>query len=139
MMQLNLMAHNTLRIPGHFHATVVGGTTLAFMGLTYYVIPLIMRRDLWSRKLAQWQPYVYGSGLLLLIVGMMLAGDLGVPRRSWDITAAGARLGTQFPPIADLALTLLGIGAIIAVAGGAMFVLNAVFSLVLGRDLRKQS
>ena len=31
--QINIIAHNTLRIPGHFHVTVVGGTTLAFMGL----------------------------------------------------------------------------------------------------------
>ncbi|HEY0968794.1 MAG TPA: cbb3-type cytochrome c oxidase subunit I, partial [Opitutaceae bacterium] len=35
--QINIIAHNTLRITGHFHATVVGGTTLAFMGLAYYV------------------------------------------------------------------------------------------------------
>jgi cytochrome c oxidase subunit I len=37
--QINIIAHNTLRIPGHFHATVVSGTAMAFMGVTYYVIP----------------------------------------------------------------------------------------------------
>ena len=37
--QINIIAHNTLRIPGHFHATVVSGTAMAFMGITYYVIP----------------------------------------------------------------------------------------------------
>src|SRR5690606_28165509 len=31
--QINIIAHNTLRIPGHFHTTVAGGTSLAFMGL----------------------------------------------------------------------------------------------------------
>ena len=30
--QLNLIIHNTIYVPGHFHATVVIGTTLAFMG-----------------------------------------------------------------------------------------------------------
>ncbi|RME47896.1 MAG: cytochrome C oxidase subunit I, partial [Chloroflexi bacterium] len=30
--QINMLAHNTLRLPGHFHGTVVAGTTLAFMG-----------------------------------------------------------------------------------------------------------
>ncbi len=39
--QINIIAHNTLRIPGHFHTTVVGGTALAFMAVTYYVLPLI--------------------------------------------------------------------------------------------------
>src|SRR5262245_12542859 len=53
--QINIIAHNTLRIPGHFHATVVGGTTLAFMALTYYVIPLVFRRDFYARGLARLQ------------------------------------------------------------------------------------
>ncbi|HEY7761231.1 MAG TPA: cbb3-type cytochrome c oxidase subunit I, partial [Burkholderiales bacterium] len=37
--QLNMLIHNTLYVPGHFHATVVIGTTLAFMGLTYFLLP----------------------------------------------------------------------------------------------------
>jgi cytochrome c oxidase subunit 1 len=133
MMQLNMMIHNTIRVTGHFHATVVGGTTVAFMGLTYYVIPLIMRRGLISKRLATFQPYVYGAGLFLLIAGMMLSGDLVVPRRSWDISAG------QFSALTDVTLAMLGIGAIIAVIGGAMFVFIAVFSLLFGRDLRQQS
>src|SRR6266498_3464074 len=43
--QVNIISHNTLRITGHFHATVVAGTTIAFMGLTYFVVPLIFRRQ----------------------------------------------------------------------------------------------
>jgi cytochrome c oxidase subunit 1 len=137
MMQLNMMIHNTIRVVGHFHATVVGGTTVAFMGLTYYIIPLIMRRDIISKGLARIQPYVYGSGLFLLIVGMMLSGDMGVPRRSWDIYATGGAFTTQFPAFTDVTLAMLGIGAIVAVIGGAMFVYLAVFSLLFGKDLRK--
>ncbi len=37
--QINIIVHNTLRVPGHFHATVVSGTAMAFMGATYYLIP----------------------------------------------------------------------------------------------------
>ena len=44
--QLNLIIHNTIYVPGHFHATVVVGTTLAFMGLTYFLIPVLFRREL---------------------------------------------------------------------------------------------
>ena len=29
--QLNVLMHNTIYVPGHFHGTVVAGTTLAFM------------------------------------------------------------------------------------------------------------
>ena len=51
--QINIIAHNTLRVPGHFHATVVGGTALAFMGVTYYLIPLIFQKKVAFWKLAK--------------------------------------------------------------------------------------
>ena len=51
--QINIIVHNTLRVPGHFHATVVSGTAMAFMGATYYLIPLIFRRKVAFWKLAQ--------------------------------------------------------------------------------------
>lgn len=38
--------HNTIYVPGHFHGTVVAGTTLAFMAMTYLVVPLIFQRDI---------------------------------------------------------------------------------------------
>ena len=59
--QINIIAHNTLRIPGHFHATVVAGTALAFMGVTYYVIPLIFRREIAFYPLARIQPYLFAD------------------------------------------------------------------------------
>ena len=60
--QLNVLMHNTLYVPGHFHGTVVAGTTLAFMAATYIVLPLIFQRDIIWPKLAQWQPYLFGIG-----------------------------------------------------------------------------
>jgi cytochrome c oxidase subunit 1 len=48
--QINLIMHNTLYVPGHFHATVVAGTTLAFMAITYLIVPLIFRRQLVMRE-----------------------------------------------------------------------------------------
>src|SRR5450759_1653994 len=61
--QLNLIMHNTLYVPGHFHATVVIGTTLAFMALTYFLIPVLFRREVMFPKLAQWQPYLFGISM----------------------------------------------------------------------------
>ena len=85
--QINIIAHNTLRITGHFHATVVGGTSLAFMALTYYVVPLLFRKDFIFRPLARIQPYLFAGGIMLVSLGMSFAGSLGVARRSWDIEA----------------------------------------------------
>jgi len=125
--QINMLAHNTLRLPGHFHATVVGGTTLAFMGFTYYVIPLIFRKELKLKKWAQWQPYVYGVGSALVSLGMITSGLQGVSRRNWDITFAGVVPGTV-----DLTLAIFGIGALIAVTGGIMYMTIVLVSILTG-------
>ncbi len=128
--QINIIAHNTMRIPGHFHATVVGGTTLAFMGLTYYVIPLIFQRDFIWRGMARVQPWLFGGGILLVSFGMSFAGSLGVSRRVHDIEYAGA-----YGPAAHLFLGLMGIGAIIAVFSLVAFVLMCVGTVLFGRKI----
>ena len=43
--QLNMIIHNDLRA-GHFRATVVVGTTLSFMALTYFLIPVLFKREM---------------------------------------------------------------------------------------------
>jgi cytochrome c oxidase subunit 1 len=133
--QLSIKSHNTWAMTGHFHGTVVGGTTLAFMGLTYYVIPLIFRRELIGKKLATLQPYVYGIGLIIFTISMVAAGTLGVPRRHWDITFADSIIPFSFDPTATLLVTLTALGGLIAIIGGAMFVGVAVLSVFFGRKL----
>jgi len=125
--QINMLAHNTMRLPGHFHATVVSGTTIAFMGFTYYVIPLIFRKELKLKKWATWQPYIFGAGMFLVSMGMIMSGLQGVSRRNWDITFSGAIPGTV-----NLSLAILGVGALIAVAGGIMYVVIVLTSILTG-------
>ncbi|MDO8545429.1 MAG: cbb3-type cytochrome c oxidase subunit I [Opitutaceae bacterium] len=125
--QINIIAHNTLRITGHFHATVVGGTSLAFMALTYYVIPLIFRRNFIWRSAARAQPWMFGGGILLVSLGMSFAGSMGVPRRIYDIDHSGA-----FGPAAHLMLGVMGIGAILAAAGLFLFCILCVGTLLFG-------
>jgi cytochrome c oxidase subunit 1 len=131
--QINMIWHNTLAVPGHFHATVVGGTTIAFMGLTYYVIPLLARRELILARWVRWQPYIYGSGIVLLSIGMMAAGWLGVPRRVADISYSGAPIPVSFPEASYAALAVFGVGALISLIGGAMYIVIAVGSLFFGK------
>ncbi len=130
--QINMSAHNTLRLPGHFHATVVSGTTLAFMGLTYYLIPLIFRKELKLKKLASWQPYVFGGGMLLVSVGMIVSGLQGAPRRHWDITFTGAPIDVALPGAVHISLAVMGVGALIAIIGGIMYLAVVLASVFTG-------
>ncbi len=129
--QINIIAHNTLRIPGHFHATVVGGTTLAFMGLTYYVVPLLWRREYILKPLCRLQPYLFGIGILIMSFGMSFAGSMGVSRRSWDIDAGGSIYG----PTAHLFLALVGIGGTLAFIALFLYVGLTVGTLLFGRRI----
>jgi cytochrome c oxidase subunit 1 len=130
--QINIIAHNTLRIPGHFHATVVSGTAVAFMGATYYLLPLIFRKKVAFWGLAKIQPYLFAGGLLLLEFGMTFAGSFGVPRRHWDISFAQAAHDVPFSPVVDLFMAMVGIGGVIAATGAFAFILIAVTSVFFG-------
>ena len=133
--QLNLIIHNTIYVPGHFHATVVVGTTLAFMALTYFLIPTLFRRELMFPGMAKWQPYVYGLGMSAFSVFMMGAGTLGVPRRHWDMAFSGAALPHEFPGTAYLMMGIMAVSGIAAVIGGAMYLLITVGSVFLGKKI----
>jgi cytochrome c oxidase subunit 1 len=131
--QLNIIMHNTLYAPGHFHGTVVAGTTLAFMAITYLVIPLIFQRELVMKKIAQWQPYVFALGVTGISLFMMGAGTLGVARRHWDITFADASLKFDYPEAAFLMMGLNGLSAILAALGGVMYIAVVVGSVLFGK------
>ena len=132
--QINIMAHNTLRIPGHFHVTVVGGTTLAFMALSYYVVPLIFRKEFYARALCRLQPWIFGIGITTMAIGMSFAGSYGVPRRHWDVEFSGAQFATGFDSGAHVMLGLMGIGAVIATTGLLLFVGLVVATVFFGRS-----
>jgi cytochrome c oxidase subunit 1 len=133
--QINIIAHNTLRIPGHFHATVVSGTAMAFMGVTYYVIPLIFRRKVAFWPLAKIQPYLFAGGMLIFSMAMTFAGTFGVPRRHWDITFSGAPFQVEFSPAVDLMMGLVAIGGLIAALGGGIYILVTVWSVFFGEKM----
>jgi len=127
--QINIIAHNTLRIPGHFHMTVVGGTALCFMGVTYYLLPLIFRKRVALYKLAQLQPYLFGAGITLMGIAMTYAGSFGVPRRHWDISFTNAPFSVHFPTAVDLFMAAMALGGILAFVGGISYCLIAVVSV----------
>ncbi len=133
--QINIIAHNTMRVPGHFHSTVVGGTALAFMALTYYVLPLIFRKRVAFWGLAKVQPYLFGLGVAVMAMGMIMQGFFGVPRRHWDASFAGAPFPVEINPAVELVQVVFGIGGVTAVVGALSFIAIAVATVFFGRPL----
>ncbi|MBI3524252.1 MAG: cbb3-type cytochrome c oxidase subunit I [Betaproteobacteria bacterium] len=133
--QLNMIIHNTVYVPGHFHATVVVGTTLSFMALTYFLIPVLFKREMINPGLAKIQPYLFGLSMYFFCLVMMGAGTLGVSRRHWDMAFSGAAMTYEWPGAAYLMMGLVGIAAMAAIVGGALYIYITVGSLLWGRKL----
>lgn len=131
--QLNIITHNTMYTPGHFHGTVVVGTTLAFMAMAYWLVPTLWQKELMFPGLAKWQPYLFGIGMGLASVFMMGAGTLGVPRRHWDMSFADAVMTHDFPAAAYMLMGLNGMAAMVAGVGGGIFILNMVGTVFFGK------
>lgn len=103
---------NTI-VPAHYHGSI-GGITMAFMGVTYYLIPRL-GFDKVRGKLARWQPAIYCTGQLMHVTGLAWSGGHGVQRKT-----AGSEQGLEsFQQIAGMGL--MGLGGMIAIIGGIIF------------------
>jgi len=133
--QINIIAHNTLRMPGHFHGTVMLGTTLAFMGVTYYVLPLIGLREIAFPKLAAIQPYLFGLGGAVFSMAMMFVGGFGLSRRHWDVYGADAPFQVTYDPLVNVGLLVMSLAGFVTILGGALYCVIAVATLLIGKKV----
>ena len=91
---LNVALHNTTWIVGHFHTTVGGAVFMTYIGILYWMLPMIRGRKLFMPKLALAQAYLWLAGMLLFGGAMGRAGIEGAIRRT-DIGEAGAYIGSS--------------------------------------------
>lgn len=123
---ISLTIHGTnVKIPSHYHG-VIGGVTIAFMGLAYHLLPLI-DREIAFKRLAKVQPYLYGIGQILFVAGLFLAGSHGVQRKTFG---AEQNLDSIMKTIG---MSIMGIGGLVAILSGAAFVANILTSMIKRR------
>jgi cytochrome c oxidase subunit I len=63
---VNLVVHNTAYIVGHFHTTAGTAVTLTFMGISYWLVPHLAGRALWSRGMALAQSWLWFIGRMVI-------------------------------------------------------------------------
>lgn len=113
-------------IPAHYHGSIVG-ITLAFMGLAFAVLPRLGFGRVEGR-LACWQPYIYGGGQLLHILGLAWSGGYGVQRK----VAGAEQMLVTLPQ--QIGMGLMGLGGLIAVTGGVLFVWVCLRAMMFRRE-----
>jgi hypothetical protein len=112
---------SNVKIPAHYHGCIVG-ITLAFMGVAYELLPRLGYRSPVSRP-ALWQPYIYGVGQLMHITGLLWSGGYGVQRK----VAGGEQVLSNLQQVAGMGL--MGLGGLIAIVGGLLFLLVVVSAM----------
>lgn len=121
------MASN-LSIPAHYHG-VITSQTLSFMSIAY---ALFLSYGYIQRisKIPIVQAYLYGVGMFLFVLGLFFAGLRNAPRKTY---------GTAFTedPFVLLSLSLMGIGTLLAVVGGVVFVIYSLKVLLKGGQFQK--
>lgn len=117
----------TTAVPAHYHGTV-GAVTLAYM--------------LWARsalenvglkfgpgRLWRWQPFIYGCGIGLMVLGLAWAGSMGVPRKSPHAEVAVAE------GLRQAAMGLAGVGGLLATLGAGIFVACVLITILKKRNV----
>jgi cytochrome c oxidase subunit 1 len=117
---VNVVVHNTAFIPGHFHLTVGTAVALSIMAISYWFVPYLTGKELWGRKWAVAQGWMWLAGVLIFSRGQMANGIGGQPRRT-EINSA--------PYAADHDW---GVGSVMTGFGGMIMFLSAcVFFVVI--------
>jgi Cytochrome C and Quinol oxidase polypeptide I. len=111
------------RTPAHYHG-VIAGVTLALIGVAYLrLLPAIGRASPSPARVA-WTVGLFGWGQFAACLGLFLAGGHGAPRK-----VAGAAQGlSDWAAYAGMGLN--GLGGLIAVIGGIIFVWTMAAALL---------
>ena len=124
---LNLLVHNTAWIPGHLHLTVGTAVTLSFMGITYWLIPLLSGRALWSRRLALAQVWLWVGGMVIFSHALHGLGLLGMPRRT--MIGAAPYIQPEWKPL----LPQVGIGGALLTLSALLYFADVILTVVASR------
>ena len=116
---------SNVRIPAHYHGSIVG-ITLAFMGLAYWLLPRLGFASVEPRWAAR-QIWLYAGGQLAHIAGLAWSGGYGVQRK----VAGGDQVLRGIEQTA--AMGLMGLGGLIAILGGMLFLILALRAMMRGR------
>ncbi|HRK96706.1 MAG TPA: hypothetical protein PK694_10335, partial [Rhodospirillales bacterium] len=103
------------RTPAHYHG-VIAAVTLAFMGLFYALVLPALGRAQPGERAMRIQLHLFAWGQLAACIGLFLAGGHGAPRK-----VAGEAQGLDVMA-ARIGMGMNGIGGLIAIVGGILFV-----------------
>ncbi len=64
-------------ILAHGHINLLGWVEMAIFGASYYIIPKVLKQDVYSERLLKIHFWSHNFGLCLMVIGFFVAGYLG--------------------------------------------------------------
>jgi cytochrome c oxidase subunit I len=124
---MNLLVHNTTYVVGHFHTTVGTAVTLTYMGISYWLVPHLSGRMLWSRRMALVQSWMWFVGMLIFSTVLHELGLRGMPRRTPISQAAYLQPGWS------ALMPWVGVGGTVLFVSGCLYLLNLLLTVTASR------
>jgi cytochrome c oxidase subunit 1 len=124
---VNLVVHNTTYVVGHFHTTVGTAVTLTYMGISYWLVPHLAGRALWSRRMALAQAWIWFIGMLIFSIALHELGLRGMPRRTMISQSS------YFQPEWSALLPWVGVGGTLLFVSGVLYLLNLLLTVTVAR------
>ena len=103
------------------------GVTLTFMGVTYWLVPMLRGRRLWSVRLAHASVWLWFGGMVIFSNALHRLGLMGMPRR----TMIGAAPYVQ--PEWQATLPLVAVGGGILFVSALLYFLNMALTVTVSR------
>lgn len=125
---LNIALHNTSWIPAHFHTTLGGAVTMTFIGIAYWLIPMITGKKLYSKNMALAQIYTWFVGMMSFGFTYSQAGLLGVPRRT-DLGSA-PYVNAEAVPYLNAAV----IGGVLLLISSVLLFANLLMTVFVSKE-----
>jgi cytochrome c oxidase subunit 1 len=129
-MNINYLVHNTWWVVGHFHLTVGTAVALTFMAATYWFLPQVTGKEIWSKSVGLAQVLLWFLGMTFMTNSMHRQGLIGVPRRTAEPQYSGFDYEVAVGSMSELNMqvvvggTLLFISTILFLAVVVMTVLG---------------
>jgi cytochrome c oxidase subunit 1 len=124
---MNLVVHNTTYVVGHFHTTVGTAVTLTYMGISYWLVPYLAGRALWSPRMALAQAWMWFVGMLMFSTALHELGLRGMPRRTMISQAS------YFQPEWSALLPWVAVGGTLLFVSGVLYLLNLLLTVTVSR------
>ncbi len=125
---VDLLVHNTLWIVGHFHLTLATTVVLSFIGISYWLVPMLSGKELWSVRTARVQVWLWVIGIVPFSLSHHLLGlHFGVPRRT--MLGASPYLSPDWNPL----LLVAAVGGLLLWASVLLYFVVVLGTVFLSR------